>query len=98
MLFPSKDRAKNGSRFISRAAKTENLVPRSFFARNSTETLTTQASLGTVLGPFLFFIHTNDISGGSKILSSVLFADDTKVFYSHKSADILCNTMNREPV
>ena len=32
LLFPSKDRAKNGSRFISRAAKTENLVPRSFFA------------------------------------------------------------------
>ena len=41
-MFPTKDRAKNGaskrgaffgSRFISRAAKTENLVPRSFFAR-----------------------------------------------------------------
>ena len=55
VLFPSKDRAKNGaskrggggeerketfpspsplfsSRFISRPAKTENLVPRSFFA------------------------------------------------------------------
>ena len=41
VLFRSKGRAKNGaskplsffaSRFISRAAKTENLVPRSFFA------------------------------------------------------------------
>ena len=54
-----KDRAKNGSRFISRAAKTENPVPRSsilapFFARsltllprslllNRTETLAKQA-------------------------------------------------------
>ena len=52
--------------------------------------------LGSVLGPLLFLIHTNDISRGSKIISSVLFADDTKVFYSHKSADTLCNTMNRE--
>ena len=33
---------------------------------------------------------------GSKIISSVLFADDTNLFYSHESADILCNTMNRE--
>ena len=37
VLFPSKDGAKNGTskrggRFISRAAKTENLVPRSFFS------------------------------------------------------------------
>ena len=32
VLFRSKGRPKNASRFISRAAKTENLVPRSFFA------------------------------------------------------------------
>ena len=31
-LFRSKGRAKNASRFISRAAKTKNLVPRPFFA------------------------------------------------------------------
>ena len=42
----SKDRAKNsvsffGSRFISRAVKTENALPRSFL-RNQTETLATQ--------------------------------------------------------
>ena len=34
-----------GSCFISRAAKTENPVPRSFFAPNQTETLATQARL-----------------------------------------------------
>ena len=99
MLFPSKDRAKNHAlvSFLARPKPRISFLGLSLL-RNSTETLATQASLGTVLGPLLFLIHTNDISGGSKIISSVLFADDTKVFYSHKSADILCNTMNREPV
>ena len=42
-----KDSAKMASRFISRAAKTENSVPQSFFALklNQTETLATQATL-----------------------------------------------------
>ena len=48
VLFQSKGRAKNGaffaSRFISRAAKTENLVPRSFFApKQHRNTRATQA-------------------------------------------------------
>ena len=38
----------------------------------------------------------NDISRCSKIISFIHFADDTNLFYSHKSTDTLCNTMNQE--
>ena len=38
----------------------------------------------------------NDISKCSKILSFILFADDTNLFYSHKDADVLVKTMNQE--
>ena len=51
---------------------------------------------GSVLGPLLFLIYTNDISKCSNILSFILFADDTNLFYSHKNADVLGNTMNQE--
>ena len=51
---------------------------------------------GSVLGPLLFLIYMNDISKCSKILSFILFADDTNLFYSHKNADVLIKTMNQE--
>ena len=39
---------------------------------------------GSVLWPLLFLIYMNDISKCSKILSFILFADDTNLFYSQK--------------
>ena len=51
---------------------------------------------GSVLGPLLFLIYMNDISKCSKILSFILFADDTNLFYSHKNTDVLVKTMNQE--
>ena len=51
---------------------------------------------GSVLGPLLFLIYMNDISRCSNILSFILFADDTNLFYSHKNVDTLCKTMNQE--
>ena len=50
---------------------------------------------GFVLRP-LFLIYMNDISRCSKKLSFILFADDTKLFYSHKNVYILYNTLNQE--
>ena len=38
----------------------------------------------------------NDISLTSKLLSFILFADDTTVFYSHDDFSELCNVVNRE--
>ena len=38
----------------------------------------------------------NDTSRCSKKLSFILFADDKKLFYSHKNVYILYNTLNQE--
>ena len=51
---------------------------------------------GSVLGSLLFLIYMNDISRCSEILSIILFADDTNLFFSHKNAVTLKETMNRE--
>ena len=34
----------------------------------------------SILGPFLFIIYMNDFSRSSKLLFTILFADDTSVF------------------
>ena len=46
---------------------------------------------GSVLGPLLFTIYINGIVDISSVLNYVLFADDTKLFASHKYLDILIN-------
>ena len=51
---------------------------------------------GSVLGLLLFLTYMDDISKCSKILSFILFADDTNLFFSHKYADVLVKTMNQE--
>jgi hypothetical protein len=33
--------------------------------------------------PLLFLLYINDIQNCSKIISIILFADDTNIFYSH---------------
>ncbi len=38
----------------------------------------------------------NDISNTSQLLNTVLFADDTTVFYSHKDTPVLCRRINTE--
>ena len=50
---------------------------------------------GSVLGSLLFLIYMNDISRCSEILSIILFADDTNLFFSHKNLVTLKETMNR---
>ena len=51
---------------------------------------------GSVLGPLLFLIYINDISKCSDILSMIIFADDTNLFFSQKNIDTLQETMNNE--
>ena len=38
---------------------------------------------GSVLGPILFILYINDIQNCSKLISLVLFADDTNILHSH---------------
>ena len=49
---------------------------------------------GSILGPLLFLI--NDIIYSSPLLSFILFADDTNIFYSHKNFHSLITTLNLE--
>ena len=51
---------------------------------------------GSLLGPLLFIIYINDIQRSSNILSFILFADDSNLFYSHENVNQLLRTVNNE--
>ena len=51
---------------------------------------------GSILGPLLFIFYMNDICHTSELLKTILFANDTTCFYSHKNVKILCETVNSE--
>ena len=52
---------------------------------------------GSNLGPLLFLLYINDISqSASPLLSYILFAEDTNIFYSHTNLNTLVNTLNTE--
>ena len=51
---------------------------------------------GSLLGPLLFIFYINDFQNSSNLLSFILFADDTSVFFSHKNPNTLVDTVNTE--
>ena len=51
---------------------------------------------GSILGPLLFFIYTNDLSLVCDRLISILFADDTNMFMSFKDVHYLQTVINQE--
>jgi hypothetical protein len=51
---------------------------------------------GSILGPILFLLYMNDIENCSKLLSFVLFADDTNIFYSNKCIKTINEIMQTE--
>ena len=51
---------------------------------------------GSILGPLLFLIYINDLVHASKLLSPIMFADDTNFFFSHDNKDVLFKTVNSE--
>ena len=53
-------------------------------------------SQGSILGPALFILYVNDMCNVSKSLKSILFADDTNLFYAAKDLDEVCKIVSRE--
>ena len=51
---------------------------------------------GSVLGPLLFIIYTNDLPNAINNAKSILFADDTTVYASSDSLSLLYNIINSE--
>ena len=53
---------------------------------------------GSILGPVLFLLYTNDLCYVSKILQCVMFADDTNMFLTGKSIDVIEKQFSSELV
>jgi len=51
---------------------------------------------GSVLGPLLFIIYTNDLSDTLNLVKSILFADDTTLYYSSPHIPDPYEIMNEE--
>jgi hypothetical protein len=51
---------------------------------------------GSILGPILFLLYMNDIENCSKLLSFVLFADDTNIFNSNNCLKVIIEVIPTE--
>ena len=51
---------------------------------------------GSVLGPLLFIIYTNDLPNCLKLSKTILFADDTTMYLSSNNLTYLYNNINEE--
>ena len=51
---------------------------------------------GFILGPLLFLLYINNLCNVSKVVDFILFADDTKIFFSQKDFNLLPGILNSE--
>lgn len=65
-------------------------------ARSTTQNITCGVPQGSVLGPLLFIIYTNDLPDALTHAKSILFADDTTLYISDNNLNRLYTEMNEE--
>lgn len=51
---------------------------------------------GSILGPLLFIIYTNDFVHSSRVLHKIIFANDTNLFAEHNNIHELQDLLNKE--
>ena len=51
---------------------------------------------GSVLGPLLLILYTNDLPNTLTVIKSILFADDTTIYYSHSNLNTLYTNLNKD--
>ena len=51
---------------------------------------------GSKLGPLLFLLYINDLSTISEVCMSILFADDTIMFFTGKNLQTMATVINEE--
>jgi len=65
-------------------------------AKSETHTVKCGVPQGSILGPLLFIIYMNDICNVSKLLFTIMYADDTSVLLSGKDLHDLTQLLNKE--
>ena len=64
--------------------------------RSNLENISTGVPQGSVLGPLLFVIYTNDIFRSCRELKLIQYADDTTAYCANSNLDQLITSCNRE--
>ena len=63
---------------------------------SSQQTIKCGVPQGSILGPLFFILYINDLPNASKLTETLIFADDTSIFYSHSDLNKLESIMNAE--
>ena len=51
---------------------------------------------GSILGSLLFLLYVNDLQNCSESIDTIIFADDTNLFFETENLKALFSTVNKE--